>query len=704
MTHIVFEKLNNLPVISLLDEISEHSLNGGISIINSETSSGKSLLVPLRIQRDTSESVFVLEPRRFLAINAAENLSEISNTILGEEFGYLIGHTGSGEENRYDRQKTTVCFASYGFALATKMVMEVDHIVLDEIHEHSIDMAICKALIQHRYKTGNPPKSLILMSASLDAEAELAYWNEIAPTKIFSTKGIQRFTCNKVHLPATDVHAAVLELIHEGYKGILVFASGVSEINDIANDLTTILNSIELSNIVVHKIHGQSDYNERHQALSPPEKDQVKVLIGTNVIETGMNLEWVDAGVTTGDKKELHVRPVSNAIVLSKVPLVKSNIDQQAGRTNRFRDSKFVICGSYDYDQMKATSTPEIDRLPLTALYMHCQSVDIDPEELCFLPQPNHSKMKEAVKTLQNLGFFDENRKLTKAGEFAQNLPVGLETAAMLYHAQTLDILKHVLILAAVNEVGSIRKEFRMDHGFNSDSDLVDEAFAYVQAIEIQSLYSKDKNKRHEKMEQINVGYKRFLDVQQIVKSLEQRFKIKACSEFYDCEQLKNDKIYKSLFQCILAASVCNMGVIKQGLRGSVFANSGERFSSYQISTGSVLVDSGHRQAPVSAKLRTITPKNGKPPFTVAEQVTLFSFELIDEFSKVKPGVFTTRKNLTEIAYCVNGMQYHSKMIEYPFEQKYDYAKPLRRITIEDSKPTLGDILTKAYEKNKINS
>lgn len=668
--YTIFEKLSTLPVASLLDAISEHTLAGGISIINSETGSGKTLSVPLRIQKDTGDTVFVIEPRRFLAINAAETLAQLSETVLGEEFGYLIGAAGD-EENRFSRTKTKLGFATYGFALATKMIMDADRLFFDEIHEHSIDMAICKALVKWRYLNGTPPKSLTLMSASIDAEVELAYWNDVAPTKIFSAGTGRKFKCDRIHLPATHPGLAALSLAEEDRRGILVFAPGVGEIQEIMKVISENIKPDLHPKIILTSIHGQSTSQERRLALSSPPEDYTKILVGTNVIESGMNLDWVDAGVTTGDKKELHVRPGSGAIVLSKVPLVKANVDQQAGRTNRFQDSKFVICGTKSYDQMTTTSTPEIERLPLTALYMHCQSIDIDPDDLQFMPQPSHEKMKEAATKLKNLGFFDEKLKFTHAGLFAQNLPVGLETAAMLYHACCTDILADVIPMAAMFEIGSIRKDHSFQHGFDSTSDVLDGTLAFVKGVEIQSNQKYTRFDKTELMEHHNIGHKRYLDVVQVVKALEQRFNVSAN---YDVWQRRLNNVERNgsldIFrQCILAASVCDMGVQKSGFKGDTIFSAGSISGmGVSVSKGSA-VGSVYDPTPVSFKLRMITPRSGGMPFMISEHVTQFSMEVIEAFSRIRAGVFT-REMLRHdgYSYLVNGVEYLFKRVEHAMQ------------------------------------
>jgi HrpA-like RNA helicase len=707
---IIFDELSSLPVSTLLDGISEHVRSGGIAIVNSETGSGKSLLVPTKLMEDNpGDQVFVVEPRRFLAMNAPENLAAIADLKVGEKIGYLVGMAGSDEKNLYNEDITDLVYTSYGRILSSKDIMGAENIILDEIHEQSLDMTICKALIKNRYKNGNPPNSLILMSASLDAEAETSYWQDVAPVKVFSAGSGRKFTCTKRHQPASRPSLAALSLVSEGYKGILVFAPGVGEIDEIISELKAEINKPDgPKNIIIERIHGQVEYAQRQAALAPPPEGWTKILVGTNVIETGMSLPWVNAGVTTGDKKENYVREGSGAIILAKVPLVKTNVDQQAGRTNRFQDSVFIICGPISYESMASSSTPEIDRLPLTALYMHCESIDIDPDDLEFMPQPKHEKMREAAKKLKSLGFFDENLKFTKDGFFAENLPVGLETAAMLCHANKLKIIPDVIVLAALYEIGGLRKDHTIPHGFNDSSDYFDGAFAYAKAYEIQNNPDYSKLQRTELMEASNIGMRKYQDMHQIVKSLEQKFKVRANLTAYtrNTERAKRSSQWPSpgrpvvvdpegklfaLRQCLLAASVCNMGVYKPSM-GQINLMGSMMPYAMTKSTAVSSVSASQNIEIVSARLRVITPKNGKQPFTICENITHFSMFDIEEFDKIRPGIFTKAFDPDGDRVYVNGTEFYFKRVHKPTLSKTAMKKKQR------NEQSLGSFMNEALK------
>lgn len=708
---IVFEKLKNLPVISLLGDISAHCKSGGIAIVNSATGSGKTLCVPTRIYQDyidSGDQILVVEPKRFLAMNAAENLSEISELKLGEKIGYLVGMTTSGEVNKYDDELTDIIYATYGRVLATKEIMQADHIILDELHENTMDMAIAKALIKYRYKNGFPPITLILMSASLNAETESSYWMDVAPIRVFSADTGHKFDCTIVHEPATAPEQAALSLIDEGYRGILVFAAGVGECQDIIKKLNQDIIHQQRNNITVELIHGQSEYSDRQRAFAAPEDGCCKILVGTDVMESGMSLSWVDAGVTTGEKKEMYIRESSGAAVLALVPLVKTNVDQRSGRTNRFQNSKFIICGPKSYDEMTSTTTPEILRLPLTSLYMHCEAIGINPEHLDFMPQPDINKLHDAAQKLKILGFFTNDLHFTPEGRIANELPIGLETSALLCHAHKLGILADALILAAVYEVGSLRKEHDFEHYFDETSDYFDAACAYVYAQDIRNDRALTREARIKLLEDRNVSMKRCNDVYLILQALEQKCSVKADFSVYRRErdyQKLTDRFAK-LRQCLIAASLCNMGSMQRGIRQNEFLIGSA--IKVQVSRSTVI-----GLSPVaSAKLRVITPKNGTTPFTIAEKMTQYTIQDLLEFNKIRPNTFLRVEDPDGTRIYLNGLVlYFEKRRDESMRDLHHSSyrrndvKPFISTQIEtvDEKPrgTLADILQTALAKHK---
>ena len=162
------DKLKDLPVNEISDAVMD-SVDNNVTIISSPTGSGKTLTIPAKLadKIPDNERVVVLVPRKFLAINAAETVSELSGGTLGEEVGYAVGTQG-GDEPLFSKN-SKIIFATYGYAISSGMIFYEKNIVLDEVHEASMDMSIAKALLHYRKKQGDALR-LIEMSATINLE------------------------------------------------------------------------------------------------------------------------------------------------------------------------------------------------------------------------------------------------------------------------------------------------------------------------------------------------------------------------------------------------------------------------------------------------------------------------------------------------------------------------------------------------------
>ena len=636
----LFSTLSDLPMTDLLLDITSHINTGGVALVISETGSGKTLLTPAAIHVDTGEQVLTCEPSRFLTMNAASTIAKITQTKLGELAGYSVGIRGRDAVKTVN-VNTPLVFQTYGMSVASQSILTAQNIVLDEAHDPQMDGTIVTAIVKKRLKSDNPPKRVVVMSATMNIKDKLEYWKDFNP-RVFQVETGLRFKCKMMWEPATPEAEAVMKLIEMGKKGILVFAPGVGEIQKVQEDLEKLLEPwIEQhpnADVELLQIHGGTEYEDRDRINTMPDPGCIRILIGTNVMESGVNLPWVDAGVSTGLTKENHVARESGATALHTVPMTQSSLQQQSGRTNRFCDSVFILCGPVAPEKMIVSPTPEILRVPLSTLHMHCAAIGVDPSELEFDPQPDRVKFLDAVTGLQHLGFIDGKHKLTPAGEFALQLPVGLETAALLWQAKMLDILPQALKLAAVYEVEGIRKDNRFGHNHNSVSDHLDGMLAFTTAEQLQNDQTLQHADRVEMMLNHNIGKKKYDAACDVLVALCQSLNINrqmmndASISDYGSDARKD--LFDDLRQCLLAATVdrlghCNMNNICMMHNPTM---SYAKSSSSEVDLPSI--------APVSAKLRRITPKDPKKrSFTIAEMMTVFTLEDFKRYNDIRPNV-----------------------------------------------------------------
>ncbi|RXK37048.1 hypothetical protein M231_05636 [Tremella mesenterica] len=174
-----------LPIASFRQRIIETLSSSQILVLSGETGCGKSTQLPSFILEDQLSQgkpckIFVTEPRRISAISLAQRVSQ----ELGDAPGTL-GTTSSlvGYSIRLEAKvspSTRLAFVTNGIALRMlesgsgdvskgTAFDQVTHIIVDEVHERSIDsdflLIVLKSLMVQR-----PDLKIVLMSATLDSD------------------------------------------------------------------------------------------------------------------------------------------------------------------------------------------------------------------------------------------------------------------------------------------------------------------------------------------------------------------------------------------------------------------------------------------------------------------------------------------------------------------------------------------------------
>jgi ATP-dependent RNA helicase DHX29 len=168
---------SNLPVFGFRQSILSTVDKNQVTIICGETGCGKSTQIPSFIlEHELSQGkackVFCTEPRRISAISLAQRVSE----ELGEgprdlgSMRSLVGYAIRLESKM--SSQTRLVYATVGVVLrmleSSGGLQEVTHLVIDEVHERSIDtdflLVILRSLMERR-----PELKVILMSATVDS-------------------------------------------------------------------------------------------------------------------------------------------------------------------------------------------------------------------------------------------------------------------------------------------------------------------------------------------------------------------------------------------------------------------------------------------------------------------------------------------------------------------------------------------------------
>ena len=171
----------SLPVDEHEDEILDHVRRNRVAIINGETGCGKSSRIPVfLLDDDPQNTMMVSQPHRIAARSLAARVRDSLPESKRASVGFRMGH-GIREDSR----STRLWFVTTGYIvrlLANKPSYfdSHTHLIIDEVHERSVDTDILCLLCRRLLET-NPTIRLILMSATLSVDIYKEYFDVDEP-------------------------------------------------------------------------------------------------------------------------------------------------------------------------------------------------------------------------------------------------------------------------------------------------------------------------------------------------------------------------------------------------------------------------------------------------------------------------------------------------------------------------------------------
>lgn len=423
---------SKLPITAFRDQIVEAVRNNSVVVITAETGAGKSTQVPQYLL-DEGYDLVVTQPRRLAARTVAERVAE----EIGEEIGGTIGYRTAVD--RSDSLATRCLFCTDGLALVRELMGQNKGVlVLDEVHEWNENMEVLVAWAKRQIEAGVDFK-VVLMSATLEAEKLATFFNG-AP--VISVPG--RLFPVEIKQAGARLTDDVATLVAEG-RNVLVFQPGKQEIEDTCSALKQMQVSAEIL-----PLHGQLTPEEQSRCFK--HYGRPKVVVSTNVAQTSVTIDAIDAVVDSGMERRIELVDGVEGLYLKPISLADAT--QRKGRAGRTKPGIYI-------DHCGASSRPdfpvaEIMRKRLDQTVLRLAIAGFDMEAMEFFHQPAKSDIHDARQTLVGLGCMIADGSVTRIGKLVNRLPVSVQYARMLVEADKLGVVDDVLTVAAIMEMGGI--------------------------------------------------------------------------------------------------------------------------------------------------------------------------------------------------------------------------------------------------------
>ena len=416
-------ELTPLPIDEALPELVAQLKQAGCVVLVAPTGAGKTTRVPpalLDAGLAGDGAVVMLEPRRLAARAAARRMTAERGGRLGDEVGYRV---------RFDRKvsrATRIEVVTEGLFVrrlqGDPFLSGVGAVIFDEFHERHLDGDLALAMVRRLRAEVRPDLPLVIMSATLDAEAIGAALD----CPVVRCEG-RSYPVEIAYLPSPpsgplgeQVLRGVAAVLPRSAGDVLVFLPGLGAIAASERALGDLARQHDLE---VCRLHGELPGDQQDRVLrSGPRR---KVILATNVAETSVTIEGVTAVVDTGLARIPAFDPAVRLDRLEVLPISKASADQRAGRAGRTSPGFCARLWTQGQQQSRAdVLAPEIQRLDLAGPVLQLRAWgEGDPAALPWLEPPSAASLALADQLLLRLGAFDGTR-VTPVGLALSRLPL----------------------------------------------------------------------------------------------------------------------------------------------------------------------------------------------------------------------------------------------------------------------------------------
>ena len=509
----MLESRKLLPAWPLQDAIVAAVNAHQVTIISGETGSGKSTQAVqfilddmIQRKRGSAANIICTQPRRISTLSLADRVSDERCSPVGDEVGYAIRG-----ESAQKPGTTKITFVTTGVLLrrlqtsggttddVVAALTDVSHVVVDEVHERSLDVDFLLVLLKTVLAKRKDFK-LVLMSATLDARIFEQYFHEASTVAQVEIQGrtfsvddyylddvvrLTGFDVGSRHsnadggniddadmsnmepslartiqaigmrinydLIASTVQAIDAQLGSED-GAILIFLPGVLEINRALDALRSIPKILGLP------LHASLLPIEQKRVFPPAPQGQRKVIAATNVAETSITIEDIVAVIDLGKVKETTFDPQNNMVKLEEVWASRAACKQRRGRAGRVKAGQcFKLYTRNAEAKMAERNEPEIRRVPLEQISLSIRAMgikDVRSFLASAITPPNDLAVDGAIDLLGRMGALDGD-DLTALGRHLSMIPADLRCSKLMVYGATFGCLEACLTVAAILTVKS---------------------------------------------------------------------------------------------------------------------------------------------------------------------------------------------------------------------------------------------------------
>ncbi|XP_077141111.1 ATP-dependent RNA helicase DHX29 isoform X1 [Ranitomeya variabilis] len=235
---------------------------------------------------------------------------------------------------------------------------------------------------------------------------------------------------------------------------VLIFLPGLADIQQLYDLLSSDKRFNDRRRYKLIALHSILSSQDQAEAFVLPPAGTRKVVLATNIAETGITIPDVVFVVDAGRTKENRYHESSQMSSLVETFISKASALQRQGRAGRVRDGFcFRLYTKERFHSFMDYSVPEILRVPLEELCLHIMKCELgSPEDFLLkaLDPPQLLVISNAMSLLRKIGACElAQPQLTPLGQHLAALPVNVKIGKMLIFGAIFGCLDAVATLAA---------------------------------------------------------------------------------------------------------------------------------------------------------------------------------------------------------------------------------------------------------------
>ncbi|KAF9964282.1 hypothetical protein BGZ70_006684 [Mortierella alpina] len=254
---------------------------------------------------------------------------------------------------------------------------------------------------------------------------------------------------------------------------ILIFLPGMPEIRKLFDALKVNRRFGDASQFSLWPLHSSISSEGQSQVFDVPPAGIRKIVMATNIAETGITIPDVTIVIDTGKSKQIKFDEKKRVTTLQERFVAKANARQRRGRAGRVQEGVcFHLFSRATFEEyMPEYQMPEIMRMPLEELCLMikmCELGEITEILRSALDAPPVKAIENAIQALQDVRALTKSEELTPLGIHLCNLPVDVHIGKMILFGSIFKCLDPILTIAAML---SFKSPFVTPFGAENEAD-----------------------------------------------------------------------------------------------------------------------------------------------------------------------------------------------------------------------------------------